>query len=127
MPLREPSSPRLDLTQRELRKSLEQAELARPGDGLGTRGDAELPEDRPRMCPDRVEGDVELGRDLPLRQAARKQPQDLELALRELPERCRAVSLARGMDLERFLGSLEPAEPVTRVGKRLEEIADTRQ
>src|SRR5262249_9608362 len=70
----------------------------------------------------------ELGGDLPLRQAARKQAQDLELTLRELPERCaRAVSLACGTDPEALLGPLEATEPVARVGKRLEEVADTRQ
>src|SRR5262245_49980848 len=74
-PLREASSRKLDLTLRDL----QQPELAGPRDGLGARGDAKLAEDHARVGPDRVEGDVELGRDLALRQAAGQQAQDVEL------------------------------------------------
>jgi len=67
---------------------LEQTELARAGDGLGARGHAELPEDHARVRADRVEGDIELGGDLPLRETA-------TVALRGLLSPSRRVSTYR--------------------------------
>src|SRR5580704_15061449 len=71
-------------TQGEWPGALQQAELAAAFDRAGPAGDAELAEDAARVAFHRVEGDVKLRADLPLRQLARQQAQDRELPLAQI-------------------------------------------
>src|SRR5215472_18063943 len=71
-------------TQGEWPAVLQEAELAAAIDRACAGGDAELAEDAARVAFHRVEGDIELRADLPLRQLARQQPQDRDLPLAQV-------------------------------------------